>query len=61
MTPGRYSEDQLVERPAIRLFEELGWEHIDAYRETLGPKGLLGRDNRSEVFLTGRLRGALSG
>jgi type I restriction enzyme R subunit len=25
----------------------------------LGPKGLLGRDNRSEVFLTGRLRGAI--
>ena len=25
----------------------------------LGPKGLLGRDNRSEVFLLGRLRGAI--
>jgi type I restriction enzyme R subunit len=59
VTPGRYSEDQLVEQPAIKLFEELGWEHIDAYSEMLGPRGLLGRDNRSEVFLAGRLRGAI--
>jgi type I restriction enzyme R subunit len=59
VTPRQYSEDQLVERPAIRLFEALGWEHIDAYSEMLGPKGLLGRDNRSEVFLSGRLRSAL--
>jgi type I restriction enzyme R subunit len=59
MTPGRYSEDELVEQPAIALFEELGWEHVDAYHETLGPEGTLGRDNRSEVFLTGRLRHAV--
>jgi type I restriction enzyme R subunit len=57
--PGRYSEDALVERPAIALFEELGWEHIDAYHETLGPEGTLGRDNRSEVFLIERLRQAV--
>jgi type I restriction enzyme R subunit len=59
VTPSQYSEDQLVEQPAIKLFEKLGWEHIDAYSEMLGPEGLLGRDNRSEVFLTGRLRGAI--
>lgn len=59
MTPGRYSEDELVEQPAIALFEELGWEHIDAYHETLGLDGTLGRDNRSDVFLTGRLRRAV--
>jgi type I restriction enzyme, R subunit len=58
VTPSRYSEDQLVEQPAIALFEELGWEHINAYHEALGPKGVLGRDNRSEVFLTARLRQA---
>ena len=56
MTPDRYSEDELVEQPAIALFEELGWEHINAYHETLGPDGTLGRDNKSEVFLTGRLQ-----
>jgi type I restriction enzyme R subunit len=57
--PGQYSEDQSVEQPAIKLFEELGWEHIYAYDETLGPNGTLGRDNRSEVFLTRRLRVAI--
>jgi len=57
--PGRFSEDELVERPAIALFKELGWKHIDAYHETLGPNGTLGRDNRSEVFLIDRLRQAL--
>lgn len=56
---GRYTEDQLVERPAIKLFGELGWEIINAYNETLGPGGTLGRDNKSEVFLTGRLRVAI--
>jgi type I restriction enzyme, R subunit len=59
MTPGRYSEDELVERPAIALFEELGWKHINAYHETHGPNGTLGRDNRSEVFLVPRLRAAI--
>jgi type I restriction enzyme R subunit len=59
VTPGRYSEDELVERPAIALFEELGWQHVDAYHETLGSDGTLGRDNRSEVFLIGRLRQAV--
>lgn len=59
MTLGRYSEEALVELPTIALFEELDWEHIDAFHETLGPDGTLGRDNKSEVFLTGRLRQAL--
>ena len=57
--PGRYSEDQLVEQPAINLLEELGWETINAYRETLGPNSTLGRDSRSEVFLVERLRAAI--
>jgi len=57
--PGQYSEDQLVEQPTIRLFEELGWEVVNAYDEALGPDGTLGRDNRSEVFLVRRLRAAI--
>lgn len=61
MSPaGRYTEDQLVEQPAIKLFEELGWETVNAYHETLGSDGALGRDNKSEVFLTRRLRDAIS-
>src|ERR1700674_3300340 len=57
--PGQYTEDQLVEKPAIHLFEELGWESVNAYYETLGPEGTLGRDNKSEVFLIRRLRTAI--
>jgi len=59
VTPSRYSEDQLVEQPAIQLFAELGWETINAYSEVMGPDGTLGRDNRSEVFLLPRLRAAI--
>ena len=59
MTPSQYTEDQLVEQPAIALFEELGWESVNAYYETLGPKGTLGRDNKSDVFLIRRLRAAI--
>ena len=63
MTPpqptGRYTEDQLVEQPAIKLFEELGWQTINSFYEMLGPDGTLGRDNRSEVFLVRRLRAAI--
>ena len=59
MTPGRYSEDELVERPAIELFQQLGWAHVNAFYETLGPEGTLGRDTRSEVFLIRRLRQAV--
>jgi type I restriction enzyme R subunit len=56
---GRYTEDQLVEQPAIALFEELGWIHVNAMQETMGPAGTLGRDNRAEVFLNQRLRVAI--
>jgi type I restriction enzyme R subunit len=59
VSPGQYTEDQLVEQPAIQLFEELGWDIVSAYYETLGPEGTLGRDNKSEVFLTRRLREAI--
>ena len=59
MTPNRYSEDQLVEQPAIQLFGDLGWTTVNAYSEVMGPEGILGRDNKSEVFLTLHLRAAI--
>lgn len=49
----------MVERPAIDLFLELGWDHVNAFYEILGPQGTLGRDNKSEVFLVRRLRQAI--
>ena len=33
---GRYSEDQLVEQPAIQLFADLGWDTVNAYSEVDG-------------------------
>ena len=54
-----YSEDALVEQPAIALFAELGWETVNCFRETLGAQGTLGRETRAEVVLVPRLRAAL--
>ncbi len=34
--PHAYTEDQLVEQPAIGLFAELGWTMVSALEETLG-------------------------
>ncbi|HKI62284.1 MAG TPA: type I restriction endonuclease subunit R [Mariprofundaceae bacterium] len=59
MAAGVYSEDQLVEQPAIALLEELGWETLNAYEEEFGESGTLGRDNRGEVVLANRLMQAM--
>ncbi|MEJ7569928.1 MAG: HsdR family type I site-specific deoxyribonuclease, partial [Gaiellaceae bacterium] len=59
MSPERYSEDELVERPAVELLAELGWQTVNAYEERLGPDGTLGRDSRRDVVLGHRLLAAL--
>jgi type I restriction enzyme R subunit len=59
MNASRYTEDSVVEQPAIALLGELGWQTVNAYTETLGPEGTLGRDNQGEVVLVPRLRAAL--
>ncbi len=56
---GAYTEAGLVERPSLELLEQLGWTHINAFEETFGPAGTLGRDSQRDVFLTHRLRDAL--
>ncbi len=48
-----------LEANAIGLFEELGWEVADCYRETFGPNSLLGRETSEQVVLERRLRAAL--
>src|SRR5258707_10240586 len=55
-----YSEDALIEQPAIALFRQLGWEHANCFRETFGPNGTLGRETAGEVVLIRRLRLALA-
>jgi len=36
-----YTEDQLVEQPAIGLFAELGWQTVSAMEESFGATGIL--------------------
>lgn len=47
-----------LEAAAIEIFEELGWDHINAYGETF-PDSLLGRETPAEVVLVSRLRPVL--
>lgn len=54
-----YTESSLVEQPAIQLFAELGWEALSASDEVMGTSGTLGREMKSEVVLTARLRPVL--
>lgn len=54
-----YSEDSLVEQPAIELFRELGWQTAICFYEKFGSNGTLGRETSSEVVLLPRLRAAL--
>ena len=62
--PHAYTEDQLVEQPAIGLFAELGWQ-VAVPPPNAGiagePRdaGLLGRETKGEVVLVSRLRAAL--
>jgi type I restriction enzyme R subunit len=58
--PGKFTEDQLVEQPAIALFAELGWTTVNAMHETLGPDGTLGRATQQEVVLGRHLKAALT-
>jgi type I restriction enzyme, R subunit len=55
-----YTEDQLVEQPAIGLFGQLGWQTVSAMEETFGPGSTLGRETKGEVVLVDRLRAALA-
>jgi type I restriction enzyme R subunit len=57
--PHAYTENQLVEQPAIGLFAELGWATVSALEETFGATGTLQRETKGEVVLVSRLRKAL--
>jgi type I restriction enzyme, R subunit len=65
-----YTEDHLVEQPAIQLMQqELGWDVVNCYGEWAllrqgfegqdGGVSALGRDGKREVVLSGRLKPAL--
>lgn len=54
-----YSEDQLVEQPAMQLLATLGWQVLSAAEETFGLGGTFGRETKSETVLLPRLRTSL--
>jgi type I restriction enzyme R subunit len=58
MPPHPYTEDQLVEQPAIGLFADLGWQTICALEETFGEGDTLGRETKGEVVLVESLEAA---
>ena len=60
MSGHAYTEDQLVEQPAIGLLAELGWTPVSALEETFGAVGTLGRETKGDVVLAPRLRAALT-
>ena len=57
--PHAYTEDQLVEQPAIGLFAELGWQTVSALEESFGATGTVLRETKGEVGLVSRLRAVL--
>lgn len=59
MNPTGYTEDSLVEQPAIALLAELGWETVNVYHEFDLGTSTLGRETKAEVILTARLRPAM--
>ena len=71
MSAHAYTEDQLVEQPAMRLFADLDWSvaqphpHLGPFpegeegRHLVDETGLFGRETKGEVVLAGRLRAAL--
>ena len=54
-----FSEDAAVEEPAVALFQALGWNHANLYKETFGTTGTEGRTTMRETLLPNRLWGAL--
>lgn len=60
MAPGGYTEDELVERPTIELFESLGWQTANLYHEFDSGLSSEGRDGKRDVFLPNRLHSALT-
>jgi type I restriction enzyme R subunit len=55
VSPHAYTEDQLVEQPAIGLFAAPRWQTLSALEEIFGTGGTLGRETRGEVVLVERL------
>lgn len=53
------SEDGSVEKPALAMFQELGWAHVDLRDEQPGPGNPTGRTSFRQAYLPARLQAAL--
>ena len=56
MSTHAYTEDQLVEQPAIGLFAELDWQTVSALEETFAATGTLLRETKGDLVLVSWLR-----
>lgn len=54
-----YSENYLIEQPAIELFRSLDYTHLDCFLESFAPIGTLVRETYSNVALVPRQRESL--
>ena len=54
-----FSENSLIEQPAIEIFKSLGYDYLNCYNESFAKDGTLGRETASEVILIPRLKNAL--
>jgi type I restriction enzyme R subunit len=55
-----FSEDVLIEQPAIVLLSQLGWSVKNCYHESFGENSILGRETSSDVVLRTKLLPALN-
>ena len=55
----KYSEDALVEQPAMQLLADLGWETLSGFDEHPASGGPIGRSSFTEAILEDRLRRSL--
>lgn len=53
------SEDGIVERPALALLKELGWQHVDLHGEQPGPDNPMGRTSFQQTYFPAHLKAAL--
>lgn len=59
VSAGAYSENQLLEQPALALFAKLGWQTVSAIEEVFCPSGTLGQETSGEVALVKPSRATL--
>lgn len=53
------SEDGIVEKPALALLQELGWQHVNCQGEQPGPDNPTGRTSFQQAYFPAHLKAAL--